>query len=559
MKKTVLHFIFCFCIYNMNAQLPQLDWARSCGDSFNDMGACIAKDASGNVYTAGYFGGTVDFDPGPGTYTLTAAGGFDCFVMKLDASGNFVWAKGMGGSGHDFAWGIAVDLSGNVYTTGSFLNGGDFDPGPSTYSFTSLGFEDVFVSKLNSLGNFVWAKQMGGTSGDIGQSIKIAGGGNVIVGGYFGGSGDFDPGVGVTTLTSAGGEDIFISTLTATGNFIWAKQMGGTGNDNANSIAVDAAGSVYSTGSFQSTADLDPGAGVANLTSAGSYNVFVSKLDLNGNYVWAKAMGGTFADIGFGITADLSGGLYIAGSFIGISDYDPNAGVFNLSSTGQSDIFVCKLNSSGNFVYAKNMGSAFDDEAKCIEVDAAGNVFLGGYYGGISDMDPGSATYTLNCSGPADVFISKFDATGNFLWAEGMGSVGYDYALGITVDPTGSDIYTTGFFQDTVDFDPFVTTYTLAATATDIFVHKMVPSTVGIHKFSNKNGVTVFPNPASHEIFIEHDLEINKIIVCDMLGEMVLSQNGNNSTLNIKDLKNGVYILKCYSEKGVSTFKFIKE
>ena len=129
----------------------------------HDEGTSIAVDATGNVFTTGYFFSTSDFDPGTGTFNLTSLGLDDIFVSKLDALGNFVWTKQWGGTSAENSYSIAVDASGNVLTTGSFQSSTvDFDPGPGTFNLTSTGNRDIFVSKLDASGNFVWATSMGG-------------------------------------------------------------------------------------------------------------------------------------------------------------------------------------------------------------------------------------------------------------------------------------------------------------------------------------------------------------------------------------------------------------
>ena len=274
------------------------------------------------------------------TFNLTSSGGSDVFVSKLDSDGNFVWAKSMGGTGFDFGFGIAVDGSGNVHTTGQFRSTtADFDPGPGTFNLTSSGSSDVFVSKLDSSGNFVWAKSMGSS---LSFGIAVDGSGNVHTTGSFSGTADFDPGPGTFNLTSSGDLDVFVSKLDSNGNFVWAKSMRGTGFDQGRSIAVDGSGNVHTTGSFSGTADFDPGPGTFNLFGGGNSKVFVSKLDSDGNFVWAKSMGGPRIDQGLGIAVDGSGNVHTTGSFDGTADFDPGPGTFNLTSSG-SDIFVSKL------------------------------------------------------------------------------------------------------------------------------------------------------------------------------------------------------------------------
>ncbi len=184
----------------------------------------------------------------------------------------------MGGSDNDEGSSITVDGSGNVYTTGFFQGTADFDPGAGTTSLTSADSSDIFISKLDASGNFLWAKRMGETYEDRGRSIEIDGSGNVYTTGFFGGTADFDPGAGTSNLTSAGSSDIFISKLDASGNFLWAKRIGGTDIDWGLFIVVDSSDNVYTTGYFAGTADFDPGAGTTNLSVVGAWDVFISKL-----------------------------------------------------------------------------------------------------------------------------------------------------------------------------------------------------------------------------------------------------------------------------------------
>ena len=142
---------------NVIAQNPNFLWAKQLGGANQELGNSIAVDANGNVYTAGSFQSTVDFDPGPAIYNLTAVssfGGNDIFISKLDASGNFLWAKQLGGVLDDAGFSIAVDGNGNIYTTGYFTGTADFDPGPGTYNLNSAGTEDIFVSV--DYGNEFW-------------------------------------------------------------------------------------------------------------------------------------------------------------------------------------------------------------------------------------------------------------------------------------------------------------------------------------------------------------------------------------------------------------------
>ena len=470
-----------FSIQFIHAQSPTLTWAKQLGSTSNDYGNSVFVDASGNVYTSGSFQGTVDFDPGAGVSNLTSAGSDDIFVSKLDASGNFVWAKAMGGTSADASKSILIDASGNVYTTGLFRGTCDFDPGAGVSNLTSAGTDEIFISKLDASGNFLWAKRIGGTSGDRGLSIVVDGSGNVYTTGYFQGTVDFDPGAGVSNLTSAGSYDIFISKLNSSGTFVWAKAIGSTYDEQGTSIALDASGNVYTTGFFTiNTVDFDPGAGVSNLTPAGSADAFVLKLDASGNYVWAKAMGGTSFDPGYSIKLDGSGNVYTTGNFQGTADFDPGAGVSNLTSAGGDDIFISKLDGSGNFVWAKAVGGTSTDNATSIAIDASGNSYTSGYFGGTCDFDPSASVFNITAGASQEGFTFKLDASGNFAWAQnisGTFGVSQIQVLSNAIDASGN-IYTAGFFVGTCDFDPAscVVSNLTPVGATDVFVDKKTPA-----------------------------------------------------------------------------------
>jgi len=452
------------------------------GGSSGDSGNSIAVDSSGNIYTTGSFQGTADFDPGAGISNLTAVAYGDVFVSKLDSSGNFVWAKSFGGIWNDSGNSIAVDSSGNVYTTGSFQDTVDFDPGAGTFNLASQpeyrGIGAVFVSKLDSSGNFVWAKSFDGIYNESGQSITVDSSGNVYTTGYFQETIDFDPGAGTTNLTAvvtaiSSNYDVFVSKLDSSGNFVWAKSFGGTSSEVSYRIAVDSSGNVYTTGYFSGTADFDPGAGTANLTSAGSQDVFVSKLDSSGNFVWAKSFGGSSLDIGYSITFDSSGNVYTLGIFRGTADFDPGAGTTNLTSAGINDLFVSKLDSSGALLWVKSFGGSENEIGYEIAVDSSGNVYTTGYFPGTVDFDPGAGTTNLTSTGSNDGFVSKLDSSGNFVWAKSFGGSSSDYLKSITFDSSGN-IYTTGGFQGTADFDPGAgTTNLTSAGGADVFVLRL--------------------------------------------------------------------------------------
>ena len=479
MLKNLLLLIIILSV-SVSAFAQNFQWAKRLSGNNNEQALSITVDAAGSVYTTGGFVGTVDFDPGPANYNLTAVGNADMYISKLDALGNFLWAKQISGALSLFPTpnSIIVDAVGNVYVTGKYAGTIDFNPGAGVSNLSYVpgaGTSDIFVTKLDASGNFAWAKSMGGANHDVANAINVDASGNVYTTGWFNGTSDFDPGAATYNLTTTFFYDVFISKLDASGNFIWAKSFGGFSYEAAASIAVDVFGNVYTTGYFNGTVDFDPGAGVTNLSTVGTNysDAFISKLNSAGNFVWAKKVGGTGGEYSAGITTDAAGNVFTTGYYESTVDFDPGAAVFNLVSSGGLDVFISKLDAAGNFVWAKSIGGTSNDNPSGITLDALGNVYTAGYFNGTADFDPGAGPYNLVSVSPSqDIFISKLDASGNFVWAAKTGGESDDYVCGIAVD-NAYNVLISGGFQGTSDFDPGADVYNFTARNVDIYVLKL--------------------------------------------------------------------------------------
>jgi len=567
--KNPLLSLFTIITLTSYCQNVNFEWAKRIGGTGRDKGQSITVDALGNIYTIGTFEDTVDFDPGPALNNLIAVGEKDIFVCKSDVLGNLIWAKSMGGALRDEAYSTSVDLSGNVYIIGIFTGTADFDPGPSSYNLTAIGYHDTYISKIDFLGNFVWAKKMGGgpTSFCDSFSILTDASGNVYTTGAFGGTVDFDPGSAINNVTCVYVDDIFISKLDSAGNFIWVKTMGGSYSEYGASIALDITGNIYTIGMFEATVDFNPGPAIYNITAIGDHDIFISKLDSAGNFVWAKSMGavGPFGtsllNIGNSIFVDSSSNVYTTGSFAGTTDFDPGPTVFNLTATNINDIFISKLDSAGNFVWAKSMGGLNFDEGKSIFADVAGNIYITGLFEKTADFDPGPSVFSLTAAGIWDVFISKLDPTGNLVWAKSMGSTLNDNGLSIIVDPF-DNIYTTGFFQGTVDFDPDSSMYNLTSDGDyDIFIHKMSQTATGIGEEAF-NQVKIFPNPTKDELNIQVENTVIESIyqLTDITGRPIARGiiTEEKSRISLQGLSSGTYLLSIGDEIR-KTLKVVKQ
>ncbi len=418
-------------------------WAKAMGGAYVDAATALAIDPAGNVYTTGGFCGTADFDPGAGTFNMTAAttGQNDIFVSKLDADGNFVWAKGVvGGTWWDAGYGIAIDPMGDVVVTGRFYYQGgprDFDPGPGVFLLTA-GQEDVFVLKLDADGDFVWAENFGGGSYENrGYALATDTIGNIFITGYFEGAIDFDPGPGTTLLTAVGTWNVFYLKLDTAGALVWVKSLPVTtqtyhneGNWGAK-LSTDPQGDLIATGRFSGTIDFDPGAGSVPLTAVGDHDIYVLKMDADGEFVWAKAMGGTGYDEGFGIHVGPDGNLLITGSFEGTVDFDPGPGTASLLSAGGADAFVLQLNSEGDYLHAVSFGGVEYDRGHSVTNSGSGAIYLTGWFTGTTDLDPGAGSQTFSAQGSNDIYVIKLVEANT----TGIGELQTESDLGIDLFP----------------------------------------------------------------------------------------------------------------------------
>jgi hypothetical protein len=460
-KSLLLFIASCvMTIFNSQAQLPDFEWAVSCGGDSTILPYGLAVDPSGNQVYTGVFRGTVDFNPDPDvTANITSNGLDDIFILKLGPAGNYLWAAGMGDTDNDRGNYITTDEDGYIYTTGYFIYSMDADPGSGVFMLTQTK-PAAYVSKISPEGNLVWAKQMG-FPGDwglaYGTAITLDNNQNVISAGYFIGRVDFDPGPGTFNLSLSGGSyDGYIQKLDNTGNFIWAKQLCGNSQEYYSDITTDGSGNIYAAGTYGGTADFNPDKKLKyNIAAFGVNDIFYQKLDADGAFVWAKHLGGAGNEFCYVLYYDPygAGALYSTGQFYDPGDYDPGPGTLTFTSAGICDAFLEKLDLDGNLVWAKHMGGASYDSGSGICTDAAGNVYLGGFFYLTTDFNPDpDASYYMTAEGADDFFIHKSDVNGNFLWAEHFGGVGYDGALAIAMDAAGN-IIIGGDFQETVDFN----------------------------------------------------------------------------------------------------------
>jgi hypothetical protein len=457
------------------AQTSAYRFAHQFGDASStsvsggmDVGSAIVHDASGNTYVTGRFEGTIDFDPGAGIANLTALGKTDAFIAKYDANGGYIWAFRLGGtltasSSLDEGVAIAVDGSDNVVVTGNIAGSDDFDPGAGVATLTSASAStELFVAKYTAAGAYVWAFLLRANSPD---GVAIDANDNVLVTGKFTGTTDFDPGAGTASHNSLLG-DPFVAKYSPAGAFAWVAKITPSSKYFGNAadvrgVASDPAGNVYIAGSFQGTVNIGKG----NVKSAMS-DIYLTKFSPTGQCAWAHRIGGSSSEFSTDVVADASG-VYITGTFSGTVDFNPANGSAN--RTGSSDLFVAKYTLAGAYSWV----FAIDcDGGRDLALGSDGDLYVSGAFTGAVDADPGTGTATLT-NGTAAVgvsFLGRYTSAGTYVAAFGIDCTNGMSAYGVTV-ASNDDIFVTGQFRGTADFDPSAATAAQTSSyGSDIFV-----------------------------------------------------------------------------------------
>ena len=301
-------------------------WSYSFAGTGTDVSYRVAVDASGNIYIAGYFTGTLDLNAG-GTLQPTlvsTAGSYDCFYAKYNSAGVLQYAKSFGGPSSDVLYDMDVVGVDEIYLIGYYYTSITVLLNSVSTTYNSFGGADVYFGRFNSGGATSFGT-IGGTSSDVGYGIK--GGANMYITGYFIGTSDFNPSAGVTSLTASGtSSDAFIAKYSTAASPVlsWVRQLGSGLSTYGYDITQSTSGDVYLTGIFQGTVNFNPagtGVGAVNLTSAGGYDAFIARYFTDGTMpttaYWAKAFGGNSSDYCRGIYTDGSSNSYISGYFYG--------------------------------------------------------------------------------------------------------------------------------------------------------------------------------------------------------------------------------------------------
>lgn len=481
-------------------------FAKKVGGVGADEGVGLVVGVNGMVYCTGHYNGTADLDGSAAIFNVTSAGASDIFITVYDTLGVFNFGKSVGGVNSDEVGNIAINNLDNFYITGSFAGSADFDPnGTFIISAASASDLNVFIAGYTSVGSILFAKSIGGSSSDYANDICVVGNSSVIITGLYEGTVDFDPGPATQLRTGPYRNAFFAEYSSGNGSFLLAKEMGKYGNkmvfENGRDVTQDATGNVYTCGMFMDTTDFDIGPSTVNLIQPGvTGTAFVAKYSSSGVFGFAFKLGNSGGTVSaLSINSDSSGNLIVLGNFSGTIDFNPGAGVANLTSnSGGVDVYMARYTASGSFISATAVIStvATDEFRDCfvdknnfvyvlsglggavfgkfttsgntvylktilgnlltpygICSDTSGNAVITGSFGGSADFDPSVATYNLSITtGSESMFLAKYNATGDLVYASATSNSQWIRGQNLIIDSL-NQIYLTGQFTGNADLD----------------------------------------------------------------------------------------------------------
>ena len=535
----------------------------------------VRKDSEGNWILCGTFKDEMDADPGAGTYNLTTGSYDEIYVIKLNTSGEFIWAMQIGSSHQDFVWDIDLDPENNIYIAGSFQGLVDFDPGAGIAEYETSGSpfnsSNMYLAKYSPQGTYINAWHFPSEEADVvskAMGIDVDSDGNILLVGNIYGPIDLDPTSGSMIVTPLSDfSDFVVIKMGADGNFLWGQLYQGEIGDSGQDIITDDQGNIYVTGSFRSNIDFDPGIGTAFYAPQGddTFNdIFLLSLFPNGALRWIKTIGWSETQIGSKLDISPEGDLYLAGNFSGTVDFDPEPSTeILLTAEGFDDLFIAKLSTEGDLQWARSWGGPSSATLYNINTDVNGQVAVAGSF--VDNMDLGQHLFGayLSAAGGSDGFALNWSADGNLTDYFAIGGAEND-RLSVCIPATsGTHYYLGGSFEEDIHFDPSDPNAMFTASddkdAFFVYFNPDVLTAVNAD-IQPGRGWLLSPNPGKDQVsLLPQDRQYNSLTLRDAQGRTCYTWNEWQNSFDISTLKPGMYFLEINGEQGVTVLKLLIE
>lgn len=539
-----------FCSLDTFSQSPNWLWAKSAGGN-RDVGTSVALDKLGNCYVTGYFEGK-NFLIGD---TVLKSNGKDIFIAKYSPSGKVLWAKSIGGEFHDTPDGIAVDSEGNLYLAGSYMcDTLYFENSFIKNAKASIWLSDIFIAKYNTYGKLLWVKGEGGTGTENINGIAVDSNQNIFITGSFSSRILSFGGIELINKSKeAHWSNIFTVKYGPLGNVEWAKSLGGEDISYGYNIALDNYGNPYFTGYYNHKLAF----GKDSLFSLGNKCLFLGKYDSKGNPQWVKNVGEIEYGGGSALAIDSNGYCYLTGSYGGGIVFTNK----KIKHAGGFDLFIIKYDSVGNEIWATSTGGTGDERANSVTVDTKGNSYITGYSSS-TNLTLGNTTI-INPNQIGFMIVIKYNASGNFAWAkfaDRFENTNQGYSL--VANNIGTLTIVGEFSGNEIKFGNYLLTNGIAnSNGSTYLIAKLDTATGGIF-FDDKlatNDVIVSPNPSNGSVKILCQDSIEKIMISNVLGQIINELNPNSLEVLINIDRTGIYFLTIKTAAQTAVRKLLVE
>ncbi|MEA3497006.1 MAG: PKD domain-containing protein [Bacteroidota bacterium] len=470
-----------FDTINISMLIPQFTpypcqdyvWAIPAFSNGDEIARRLIMDTLGNSYITGYCdGSTLKL----GKYSLTSKGQDDAFIAKINKKGIVIWAKRFGGSTNDLGKALAFDTLGNIYFFGSFYSN-SISFGSTTLS--NNGSEDLFLVKLDTHGSIIWAKSFGGSLEEDAYGVSVDQFNNVYIAGRFISS---TITFGTQTVTKSGLGDLFFVKLNSSGNTIWVNHIGTNDDDRAIYVLHDNNGDIYISGRFESTSLTFGSTTLTNYGPQGTTDFYLAKYNNSGQFAWVVQAGGNDNDGLFGADIDQYGNIYVTGQYSSstMTFKSTNSATASISNNGGRDVFMAKYDSTGKISWAKSIGGSLDERGTSISVNDIGSLYLTGYF---KSNSVSFDSETLTNKGGSDAFITKYDYSGNVIWAKNIAGTGDEEGRSIKSDNKGNLTLTGWYSSQLLEFNDSISLNNYINN--DVFIARIEP--VVITSFTQTN------------------------------------------------------------------------
>lgn len=558
MRNSLLLCFLLLLVKTNNAQ--NVLWAKKINSNTSMSAVGTVIDYNHDIISTGLYSDAGNV----GGITLDTHPSINFFIAKHDASGNLLWAKGIGGNNWDEVFSITKDKNNNIFVTGRF-NSDTLYLGGNNYLLSQYNGYNMFVLKYDAAGTLQWAKgaysMFSGFSNTQGNDVVTDQANNIYVAGFFDGNGYFD------NLTSTFGiQNMFIAKYNQSGTLQWMRKgevtngSNGSYNDGIQGIAVDTNFNIYATGKLLDSISFN-GTKYGGNTVDGNFMTF--KMDSAGNIQWLRTIGNggnnLNADIGKDIAVTPSGDVVVGGT-----TNDSSAFVMNGSTNTFYDKYsmaLIKYGPNGNTIWdrrqsylgvSNNGPLSFENSINEVKVNNQGEIYITGRF-----QDSVNLFGNMLNGSIQDGFMAKLDNAGNHIWSVQCGGPYDDNSQALDIDPINNNVAIAGFFQDTLHFTGGTTLISSGYEGFLAYIGTSIPSTVMDSEVANN--LHIYPNPSHDVFYIQSADPIQAILISDIAGNIVFQSNTCLQQVNLHDFPSGLYLLKIQTKQGNITKRIMKE